>query len=59
MAVADVFNTLTSTRCFKSAMPLERAYAIIREETGAHFDPVFVEAFFAATKEIKKWQKAE
>ena len=48
MAVADVFDALTSKRCYKSAMPLEKAYAIIREETGTHFDPAVVEAFFAA-----------
>lgn len=52
MAVADVFDALTSKRCYKSAMPLEKAYAIIREESGTHFDPAVVEAFFAVrTKE--------
>lgn len=50
MAVADVFDALTSKRCYKEAMPLEKAYAIIREESGTHFDPVVVEAFFAAEK---------
>ena len=48
MAVADVFDALTSKRCYKSAMPLEKAYAIIREESGTHFDPVVAEAFLAA-----------
>lgn len=48
MAVADVFDALTSKRCYKNAMPLEKAYAIIREESGSHFDPAVVEAFFAA-----------
>ena len=50
MAVADVFDALTQKRCYKSAMPAEKAYAIIREESGAHFDPKVVEAFFAADK---------
>ena len=48
MAVADVFDALTSKRCYKDAMPLEKAYAIIREESGTHFDPAVVEAFFAS-----------
>ena len=48
MAVADVFDALTSKRCYKSAMPLEKAYAIIREESGTHFDPKVTEAFFEA-----------
>lgn len=46
MAVADVFDALISKRCYKDAMPLDKAYAIIREESGTHFDPVVVEAFF-------------
>lgn len=48
MAVADVFDALTSRRCYKSAMPPEKAYAIIREESGTHFDPAVAEAFLAA-----------
>lgn len=50
MAVADVFDALTSKRCYKDAMPVEKAYAIIREESGTHFDPAVVEAFLAATE---------
>ena len=53
MAVADVFDALTSKRCYKNAMPLEKAYAIIREESGTHFDPTVVEAFFAAAEYIE------
>lgn len=49
MAVADVFDALTSKRCYKDAMPVEKAYAIIREESGTHFDPAVAEAFFACT----------
>ncbi len=52
MAVADVFDALTSRRCYKDAMPLEKAYAIIREESGTHFDPFVVEAFLAVAEEI-------
>ena len=47
MAVADVFDALISKRIYKDAMPLEKAYAIIREESGTHFEPVIVEAFLA------------
>ena len=54
MAVADVFDALTSKRCYKDAMPLEKAYAIIREESGTHFDPVVVEAFFVAVEDIEE-----
>lgn len=51
-AVADVFDALTSKRCYKNAMPLEKAYAIIREESGTHFDPAVVEAFFAGVENV-------
>ena len=59
MAVADVFDALTSKRCYKNAMPLEKAYAIIKEESGTHFDPVIVEAFFMAIKDIEKKKETE
>ena len=58
MAVADVFDALTSKRCYKDAMPLEKAYAIIREETGTHFDPAVAEAFFAAAEETGQIREA-
>lgn len=54
MAVADVFDALTSKRCYKNAMPLEKAYAIIREESGTHFDPAVVDAFFSAPENMGK-----
>lgn len=53
MAVADVFDALSSKRCYKNAMPLEKAYSIIEEESGTHFDPVVAEAFLASKKEIE------
>lgn len=59
MAVADVFDALTAKRCYKEAMPLEKAYAIIREEAGTHFDPSVVEAFFDAIDEIEAAYKEE
>ena len=52
MAVADVFDALISKRIYKDAMPLEKAYAIIREETGTHFEPEIVDAFFAVVSDM-------
>ncbi|WP_295207890.1 HD domain-containing phosphohydrolase [Ruminococcus sp.] len=57
MAVADVFDALVSKRCYKAAMPLEKAYSIIREESGNSFDPVIVDAFFDSTDDIEKTLK--
>ncbi len=52
MAVADVFDALVSDRAYKKGFPLDKAFAIIQEESGTHFDPRIVQAFFAAKDEI-------
>ncbi|MFA4029834.1 MAG: hypothetical protein GDYSWBUE_001143 [Candidatus Fervidibacterota bacterium] len=51
-AIADVFDALTSERVYKPAYPNERAFSIINEERGRHFDPQVVDAFFASLDEI-------
>ena len=43
MSVADVFDALVSERCYKSAMPPEKAFQIIEEERGRQFDPAIVD----------------
>lgn len=52
LAVADVFDALTSKRCYKAAMPFEKACSIIREEKGTHFDEEVVEAFNVSSDKI-------
>lgn len=52
VAVADVFDALTTERCYKPAFPLEKAYAILREGSGKHFDPQIVQAFFHILDEV-------
>ncbi len=47
VAVADVFDALTSKRVYKDAMDPAKARKIIEEEEGEHFDPVVVAAFRA------------
>jgi putative two-component system response regulator len=51
-AIADVFDALTSKRPYKEVHTLDRAFAIIREGRGTHFDPQVVDAFFSALNEI-------
>ena len=48
MAVADVFDALVSNRSYKKGFSYEKAMGIIREDSGTHFDPKVVAAFFAA-----------
>ena len=45
MAVADVYDALTSDRPYKKAFSHEEAAQIIREGKGSHFDPVLVDVF--------------
>ncbi|MBQ3285759.1 MAG: HD domain-containing protein [Ruminococcus sp.] len=45
MAIADVYDALTSERCYKKAIPPKEAVKIIKEESGTHFDPKLVEIF--------------
>jgi len=53
MAVADVFDALTSPRVYKPAFPLDKALAIIDEGAGKQFDPKCVEVFMEALPEVK------
>ena len=57
MALADVFDALVSERCYKAAMPPEKAFEIIREETGSHFDPLLAEVFLRHRDEFEKIAK--
>ncbi len=45
VAVADVFDALTSERVYKKAMSPQDARVLIESEAGKHFDPVIVAAF--------------
>jgi len=53
MAVADVFDALTSPRVYKPAFPLEKALSIIEEGKGTQFDPKCVEVFMDSLDEVK------
>lgn len=45
MAIADVYDAVTSKRVYKEATPHKEAVDIIYSEKGTHFDPDLVEAF--------------
>ncbi|HEX8609789.1 MAG TPA: HD domain-containing phosphohydrolase [Telluria sp.] len=47
VAVADVFDALSHKRCYKEAWPVEDVVAHLREVSGQHLDPVFVELLIA------------
>jgi putative two-component system response regulator len=54
VALADVFDALTSRRPYKDAWPLDKTVAFIREQSSKHFDPQLVEQFLSRMPEIKK-----
>ena len=43
MAIADVYDALTSKRVYKDSMPPEKAFDIIVEGRGTHFDPDIID----------------
>ena len=52
VAVADVFDALTSERPYKKAWSLEDACRFLEEGKGTHFDPLCVATFLAAWDEV-------
>ncbi len=51
MAVSDVYDALTSKRCYKEAMSTEKAARIISDGAGRQFDPLIVESFWETRDE--------
>ncbi len=52
VAVADVFDALTSKRPYKEAWSVDKALTLFNEESGKHFDPEVVSAFHRAMPKI-------
>jgi putative two-component system response regulator len=52
VAVADIFDALTSKRPYKDPWPAEKALDLIRNEKGKHLDPSIADAFLAIEHEI-------
>ena len=54
VAVADVFDALTSDRPYKVAWTMDAAAAFLKEGSGSHFDPLCVDAFLESWDEVKE-----
>ncbi len=52
VAIADVFDALTSTRPYKKAWSVEDAAVLLEKEAGNHFDPELVPLFLQKLPEI-------
>ncbi|MFI6513299.1 HD-GYP domain-containing protein [Streptosporangium sp. NPDC050855] len=51
IAVADAFDAMTTARCYRPALPIEKVVAELRRHAGAIFDPTMVEAFLVVLDE--------
>ncbi len=54
VAVADVFDALTSKRVYKDAWEESRALKIMEEEAGRQFDPELIDIFFSCLDSIRQ-----
>jgi len=52
VAIADVFDALTSERPYKKAWTVEQTMALIESEAGKHFDPSLVPKFKACLPKL-------
>jgi len=57
VALADVFDALSSRRCYKEPWPLEKVVEFLRDQKGKHFDPRLVDAFLECLPEVAAIQK--
>jgi response regulator RpfG family c-di-GMP phosphodiesterase len=56
VAVADVYDALTSIRPYKQAWTTDKAFEYLVSQRGRHFDARLVEAFAGLRKEILEIQ---
>ena len=54
IAIADVFDALTTERPYKKAWSVEKAVSIIDNDSGSHFDPELTPLFHQVLDEILK-----
>lgn len=54
MALADVFDALVSKRCYKEAFSYDKAFGIIEESLGTHFDPGLGRIFITCRSELEE-----
>ncbi|MDR0577888.1 MAG: DUF3369 domain-containing protein [Candidatus Accumulibacter sp.] len=52
VAVADVFDALSSPRCYKPAWDLDKTFAYLEEQRGRQFDPQLIDLFLANRDEV-------
>lgn len=59
MAVADVYDALVSSRCYKEAMDYETAYCEIVRNMGSQFDPSLKRAFDECVHKLEEYYESD
>jgi putative two-component system response regulator len=54
MAIADVYDAMTTKRAYKMAFSHEETKDIMKEGRGSHFDPVVFDAFMAIEQQFDR-----
>jgi len=57
MAIADVYDALVSKRCYKEPMSFEKAYEVMMESMGSHFDPGLKPVFVKSREKLEEYYK--
>lgn len=53
MALVDVFDALVSKRCYKDSFDYDKAFSIIEESLGSHFDPDLGKEFLSCRSDLE------
>lgn len=59
MALADVFDALVSKRYYKEAYSFDKAFQIIQDDAGTHFDAKLAELFISCRDELEAYYTQE
>lgn len=54
VAVADVYDALSSKRCYKDAFPHDKVVSIMEEGRGEHFDPKLIDLMLENLEEMRE-----
>ena len=54
MALADVFDALVTRRCYKDSFSYDKAFQIIEESLGSHFDPELGKIFIQCRPQLEE-----
>lgn len=57
IAIADVFDALTTKRPYKEAWSVEKAIDLLKDTSGQHFDPHLVDVFLENISEVLEIKK--